>query len=147
LQHRHERADAGLRHLSPPSAAEARLPPRAQAAQESPRARAAWSIGAIGRCLSRNLAENQPLEAECRALVIAAAPKACPNPYPNPITPPERLLRLAPARRDVAPAAPPRKCSARSECQRARVGTAGRGAQPRQRSARSGSGRRAAERA
>jgi len=121
-------------------------PPRAQAAQESPRARAAWSIGAIGRCLSRNLAENQPLEAECRALVIAAAPKACPNPYPNPITPPELLLRLAPAaRRDVAPAAPPRKCGARSECQRARVGTAGRGAQPRQRSARSGSGRRAAE--
>ena len=52
----------------------------AQAAQESPRARAAWSIGAVGRCLSRNLAENQPLGAECRALVIAAAPKACPPP-------------------------------------------------------------------
>ncbi|KAK9838535.1 hypothetical protein WJX81_005974 [Elliptochloris bilobata] len=46
-----------------------------QAAQESPRARAAWSIGAVGRCLSRNLAENQPLDSECRALVIAAAPK------------------------------------------------------------------------
>lgn len=54
----------------------------AQAAQESPRARAAWSIGAVGRCLSRNLAENQPLGPECRALVIAAAPKACPLPHP-----------------------------------------------------------------
>ena len=53
----------------------------AQAAQESPRARVAWSIGAVGRCLSRNLAENQPLGPECRALVIAAAPKACPLPH------------------------------------------------------------------
>lgn len=34
----------------------------------------------MGRCLSRNLAENQPLGPECRALVIAAAPKACPLP-------------------------------------------------------------------
>ena len=41
----------------------------------TPRARGVWSIGVVGRCLSRQLAENKKLAPECRKLVTVAAPK------------------------------------------------------------------------
>ena len=47
----------------------------AQTAVANPKNRGIWSIGAVGRCLSRQLAENKALTLECRALVIVAAPK------------------------------------------------------------------------
>lgn len=34
-----------------------------------------WSIGAVGRCLSRQLAENKALSSGCQTLVAVAAPK------------------------------------------------------------------------
>ena len=37
--------------------------------------RGIWSIGAVGRCLSRQLAESKPLTLECRSLVLVAAPR------------------------------------------------------------------------
>uniref|UniRef100_A0A061SDF6 Golgi apparatus protein 1 n=1 Tax=Tetraselmis sp. GSL018 TaxID=582737 RepID=A0A061SDF6_9CHLO len=37
--------------------------------------RGIFSIGAVGRCLSRRVAEEKPLTAECRRLVSVAAPK------------------------------------------------------------------------
>ena len=36
--------------------------------------RPAWSIGAVGRCLSTRLALNKPLTPACAAIVVAAAP-------------------------------------------------------------------------
>lgn len=48
---------------------------RAQTAVANPKNRGIWSIGAVGRCLSRQLAENKALTLECRSLVIVAAPK------------------------------------------------------------------------
>lgn len=44
-------------------------------AGNTPRNRGVWSIGAVGRCLSRQLAESKPLSTDCRRLVLAAAPK------------------------------------------------------------------------
>ena len=46
-----------------------------QTAVANPKNRGIWSIGAVGRCLSRQLAENKPLTLDCRSLVIVAAPK------------------------------------------------------------------------
>lgn len=37
--------------------------------------RGIWSIGAVGRCLSRQLAENKKLTPGCQTLVAVAAPK------------------------------------------------------------------------
>ena len=37
--------------------------------------RGIWSIGAVGRCLSRQLAESKPLTLNCRSLVLVAAPR------------------------------------------------------------------------
>ena len=37
--------------------------------------RGIWSIGAVGRCLSRQVAESKPLTLECRSLVLVAAPR------------------------------------------------------------------------
>lgn len=37
--------------------------------------RGIWSIGAVGRCLSRQLAENKRLTPGCHTLVAVAAPK------------------------------------------------------------------------
>ena len=34
-----------------------------------------WSIGAVGRCLSRQLAERKTLTSQCQTLVAVAAPK------------------------------------------------------------------------
>lgn len=34
-----------------------------------------FTIGAAGRCLSKALVEGRPLDAQCRTLVLAAAPK------------------------------------------------------------------------
>ena len=39
------------------------------------KSRGIWSIGAVGRCLSRQLAESKPLTLECRSLVLVAAPR------------------------------------------------------------------------
>ena len=47
----------------------------AQTAVANPKNRGIWSIGAVGRCLSRQLAENKALTLECRSLIIVAAPK------------------------------------------------------------------------
>ncbi|KAK9797745.1 hypothetical protein WJX73_005342 [Symbiochloris irregularis] len=44
-------------------------------AATTPKNRGVWSIGAVGRCLSRQLAEGKPLSPDCRRLVLAAAPK------------------------------------------------------------------------
>ncbi|KAK9820440.1 hypothetical protein WJX72_010380 [[Myrmecia] bisecta] len=44
-------------------------------ATKNPKNRGIWSIGAVGRCLSRQLAEDKPLEPACRTLVAVAAPK------------------------------------------------------------------------
>lgn len=51
--------------------------PSCQTAVANPKNRGIWSIGAVGRCLSRQLAENKPLTLECRSLVLVAAPKVC----------------------------------------------------------------------
>lgn len=51
-------------------------------AAATPRNRGVWSIGAVGRCLSRQLAESKPLTTDCRRLVLAAAPKVGPLPQP-----------------------------------------------------------------
>lgn len=48
-----------------------------QTAVSNPKNRGIWSIGAVGRCLSRQLAESKPLTLDCRSLVIVAAPKVC----------------------------------------------------------------------
>ena len=37
--------------------------------------RGLWTIGAVGRCLSRQLAEQKPLAEQCRGLVAVAAPQ------------------------------------------------------------------------
>lgn len=37
--------------------------------------RGVFGIGAIGKCLSRGLAEQRPLQRECKQLVLVAAPK------------------------------------------------------------------------
>lgn len=34
-----------------------------------------WGIGAAGRCLSKQLAEGQYMDPQCKMLVLAAAPK------------------------------------------------------------------------
>lgn len=39
--------------------------------------RGVYTIGAVGRCLARNLAKGAPLAAECRQLITAAAPEVC----------------------------------------------------------------------
>lgn len=39
------------------------------------RAGAIFTIGAVGRCLSKSLVEGKRLDTKCRALVLAAAPK------------------------------------------------------------------------
>lgn len=49
--------------------------PQCQKAVDNPKNRGIWSIGAVGRCLSRQLAENRALTLDCRSLVIVAAPK------------------------------------------------------------------------
>ncbi|BDA41257.1 probable Golgi apparatus protein 1 [Coccomyxa sp. Obi] len=49
--------------------------PSCQTAVANPKNRGIWSIGAVGRCLSRQLAENKALTLDCRSLVIVAAPK------------------------------------------------------------------------
>ena len=41
----------------------------------TPRSRGVWSIGAVGRCLSKQLAEGKKLEKPCAKLVQVAAPK------------------------------------------------------------------------
>lgn len=47
------------------------------------RNRGVFGIGAVGRCLSKRLAEGKPLDSECRNLVIAAAPRVRPFPLPT----------------------------------------------------------------
>ena len=42
---------------------------------KSNKSRGIFSIGAVGRCLSRRLAEEKPLSTQCRSLVAVAAPK------------------------------------------------------------------------
>jgi hypothetical protein len=37
--------------------------------------RNSYTIGLVGRCLSKQMAQNKPLSNECRKLVTAAAPK------------------------------------------------------------------------
>ncbi len=39
------------------------------------KSRGVFGIGAIGKCLSRNLADQRPLAKECKQLVLVAAPK------------------------------------------------------------------------
>lgn len=41
--------------------------------------RAVWSIGAVGRCLSRQLAERKTLTSDCKLMVAVAAPKDAQN--------------------------------------------------------------------
>ncbi len=41
----------------------------------APRSRGVFSIGAIGRCLSKRAAEGLPLQPDCKQLVMVAAPK------------------------------------------------------------------------
>jgi hypothetical protein len=43
--------------------------------------KAVFNIGLIGRCLSRQLASNKPMQPPCRALVIVAAPRVSPCPF------------------------------------------------------------------
>ena len=43
--------------------------------KDNPKNRGIWSIGAVGRCLSRQLAENKALSPGCHTLVAVAAPK------------------------------------------------------------------------
>ena len=50
--------------------------------------RGIWSIGAVGRCLSRQLAENKKLTPGCQTLVAVAAPKVSLLPSPLCPTPP-----------------------------------------------------------
>ncbi|KAK9816541.1 hypothetical protein WJX72_001742 [[Myrmecia] bisecta] len=47
-------------------------------ATRNPKNHGIWSIGAVGRCLSKQLAEDKPLEPACRALVAVAAPEESP---------------------------------------------------------------------
>jgi hypothetical protein len=42
---------------------------------QSKRTKGVYGIGYVGRCLSKQLASRQPLNARCRKLVTAAAPK------------------------------------------------------------------------
>jgi hypothetical protein len=37
--------------------------------------RNSYTIGLVGRCLSKQMAQNKPLSSECRKLVTIAAPK------------------------------------------------------------------------
>jgi Golgi apparatus protein 1 len=55
--------------------ADVEIIPQCQKAVDNPKNRGVWSIGAVGRCLSRQLAESKPLTLECRSLVIVAAPR------------------------------------------------------------------------
>ena len=50
-----------------------------QRASNNPKNRGIWSIGAVGRCLSRQLAENKALSPGCQTLVAVAAPKVHPS--------------------------------------------------------------------
>ena len=41
----------------------------------TPRSRGVWSIGVVGRCLSRQLAEGKKLQPDCKRLITVAAPR------------------------------------------------------------------------
>ena len=43
-------------------------------ALEKDRSRGVWSIGAVGRCLARELAIASPLNEDCQDMIRAAAP-------------------------------------------------------------------------
>lgn len=51
------------------------ITPNAQSQRAHARSGAALTIGVVGRCLSKSMVEGKPLNTQCKALVMAAAPK------------------------------------------------------------------------